>query len=110
MIPEPDTVFRPGETILFAYEVYNASHGGGTKPDLDVKYEFFVDTGDGPRQAGKPVTLRHQSSEALGYSLPLRGWPEATYRARVQVTDNRSSATAEREASFRVARSPSTRP
>jgi hypothetical protein len=40
----------------------------------------------------------------MALTPPLRGWPEATYRVRVQVTDNRSSATAEREASFRVAR------
>jgi GWxTD domain-containing protein len=104
LIPEPDTTFRPGETILFAYEVYNASHGGGTKPDLDVQYEFIVETEGGPRQAGKPVSLKHQASEALGYSLPLQGWPEAAYRVRVKVTDNRSGATAEREASFLLAR------
>lgn len=102
LIPEPDTVFHAGETILFAYEVYNASHGGGTKPDLDVRYEFFVDTGDGTRQAGKPVTLKHQASESLGYSLPLQGWPEATYRVRVQVTDNRTGVRAEREEGFRL--------
>lgn len=48
------------------------------------------------------MTLRHQVREALGYSLPLKGWPEATYRVRVQVTDNRSSATAEREETFRL--------
>ncbi len=104
LIPEPDTLFRDGETVLFGYEVYNASHGGGTRPDLDVRYTFFVDTGEGPRQAGKPVTLKHQASESLAYSLPLRGWPEGTCRVRVQVTDNRNGATAEGESSFRVAR------
>jgi hypothetical protein len=67
-----------------------------------VNYEFFLETEGGPRQVGKPVTLRHQTSESLGDSLPLRGWPEATYRVRARVKDNRTGVTATGEAAFRV--------
>lgn len=102
LIPEPESVFRPEDTILIAYEVYDAIHASGAKPDLEVTYAFSVDTGNGPRQVGKPVTLGHQASESLAYALPLRGWPEGSFRVRVRVTDNRNGATAEREESFRV--------
>ena len=102
LIPEPDTAFREGETILFAYEVYNAEHKGGAKPNLDVTYEFFVETEEGQRQAAKPVILRHQTSDSLGYSLPLSGWPAGVFRVRVQVTDNRTGARARGEGRFRV--------
>ena len=102
LVPEPDSVFHAGESILLAYEVYDANRGGRTKPDLDVEYTFFVKTPTGPRQAGKPVTLKHQASESFGYSLSLRGWPAGAFRVRVRVTDARNGDTAEREASFRV--------
>lgn len=102
LIPEPDSVFRAGESILLAYEVYGASSGGGTKPDLDVEYTFFIETETGVRQAGKPVTRGHQASESFGYALSLAGWPGGAFRVRVRVTDTRNGATAEREASFRV--------
>lgn len=106
LIPEPDTAFHEGETILFAYEVYNAEHKGGATPNLDVTYEFFVETEKGQSQAAKPVILRHQTSDSLGYSLPLSGWPAGVFRVRVQVTDIRTGARAEGEGRFRVEDSP----
>ena len=106
LIPEPDTAFHEGETILFAYEVYNAEHKGGATPNLDVTYEFFFETEKGQSQAAKPVILRHQTSDSLGYSLPLSGWPAGVFRVRVQVTDIRTGARAEGEGRFRVEDSP----
>ena len=102
LVPDPDAVFRDGETIALAFEVYNAEHKGGATPDLDVQYEFLVDGDDGPRPAGRPVVLRRQRIESFAYSLPLLGWPEASCRLRVRVTDNRTRAVAEREETFRV--------
>ena len=102
LIPEPDTAFHEGETILFTYEVYNAEHKGGATPNLEVTYEFFGETEGRPLQAAKTVILRHQTSESLGYSLPLRGWSEGAFRVRVRVTDNRTGARAEGEGRFRV--------
>jgi len=104
LIPEADTGFHQGETIGFTYEVYNAEHKGGATPDLDLTYEFFLETRGGPRQAGRPVTLNHQTSESLAYSLPLLGWPEGSYRVRVHVIDNRTAASAERQGFFRILR------
>jgi GWxTD domain-containing protein len=103
LIPEPMGDFRPEDTLLFVYEVYNAEAAEGSPPDLDVTYEFMVDSEGGPRPAGAPIILRHQSSTALAYGLSLRGWPAAGYRLRVRVTDNRSGATVEEEAAFRIA-------
>ena len=71
-----------------------------------MEYLFAIELKDGPRQIGKPVVLPHLTSESLAYSLVLQGWPEAAYRVRVQVTDNRSGASATREESFRVADRP----
>jgi GWxTD domain-containing protein len=102
LIPEPDSAFHPGETIGLTFEVYNAEHKGGATTDLDLVYEFFLDADGGPRQAGRPVTLKHQRSESFAYSLPLLGWPEGSYQVRVRVTDNRTAAVAERQAAFRV--------
>jgi len=106
MVPEPDSTFRSEDTILIAYEVYNASHGGGTKLDLDVMYQFFFITEAGPRQVAQPALLHHQSSESLAYSLPLRGWPEGSFRLNVVVTDNLSGATTERQVDFRLSAGP----
>jgi len=102
LIPEPETSFNEGNTVLIAYEVYNAEHKGGATADLDVTYEFFVETQGGRRRAAKPVLLRRQTSDSLGYSLPLRGWPEGAFLVRVRVTDNRTRASAEGEVRFRV--------
>ncbi|HYS77518.1 MAG TPA: hypothetical protein VEO94_01680, partial [Candidatus Dormibacteraeota bacterium] len=102
VVPEPEAVFRDGETVAFAFEVYNAEHKGGATPDLDVQYEFLVDGDDGPRPTGRPVMLHRQGVESFEYSLPLQGWPEAPCRVRVRVTDNRTRAVAEREEAFRV--------
>jgi len=102
LVPDPDAVFRDGETISVAFEVYNAEHKGGATPDLEVQYEFLADGDDGPRPAGRPVVLRRQRIESFEYSLPLLGWPETSCRLRVRVTDNRTRAVAEREETFRV--------
>jgi GWxTD domain-containing protein len=104
LIPEPDNAFHPGETIGFTFEVYNAEHKGGATTDLDLTYEFLLETEGGPRQAGRPVTLKHKTSESLAYSLPLLGWPEGMYQVRVRVTDNRTAAKAEGQGAFRVVR------
>jgi len=102
LVPEPDAVFWSGETIAFAFEVYNAEHKGGATPDLDVQYEFLIDGDNGPRPAGRPVVLRRQRMESFEYSLPLQGWPEANCRVRVRVTDNRTRDVAEQTLAFRV--------
>src|SRR2546422_7617252 len=102
LVPDPDAVFRDGETIAVAFEVYNAEHKGGATPDLDVQYEFLIDGDNGPRPAGRPVVLRRQRMESFEYSLPLQGWPEANCRVRVRVTDNRTRDVAEQTLTFRV--------
>jgi len=104
LIPEPDSAFHPGETIGLTFEVYNAEHKGGATSDIDLTYEFFLETESGLRQAGRPVILRHQTSDSLAYSLPLLGWPEGSYHVRVRVTDNRTAEKAEGQGAFRVVR------
>ena len=104
LIPEPDSALHPGETIGLTFEVYNAEHKGGATPDLELKYEFLLETEGGPRQAGRPVTLKHQTSESFAYSLPLLGWPEGSYRVRVLVTDNRTKSSVEGQGAFRILR------
>jgi GWxTD domain-containing protein len=102
LVPEPASTFRPEDTILLVYEVYNVSQGGGPKPDLDVQYEFFMITEGSQRQVGQAVLLRHQLSDSLAYSLPLRGWPQGLFRIKVLVTDNRSGEKAEGQVGFQV--------
>jgi hypothetical protein len=102
LIPEPDSSFRQSDSILLAYEVYNADQDGRSKPDLDVRYEVFYITDAGPRQAGKPILLHHLSSKSLAYSLDLRAWPAGRFRWKVLVTDNRSGHQAEGEVDFEV--------
>jgi hypothetical protein len=102
VVAEPTSSFRPGDTILMTYEVYNASSPRGAKPDMDVRYTFLFLTKGGPRPVGTPIVLPHQSSESLAYSLPLTGWPEGSFRVRVSVTDNRRGDRVERDLDFRV--------
>ena len=101
LAPDPEAAFLEGETLAFAYQVYNARHRRGAA-DLRVEYRFFIETPEGPRPAGKPLLLPHLTGESLAYDLPLRGWPAAAYLLRVQVTDLASGAVAAREARFRV--------
>ena len=103
LIPEPGPELHQGDTLLLAYEVYNARQGAGSKPDLDVEYQFLVTGGSAPRPVGKPIAAHHQSSESLAWSVPVRGWPAGGFRVRVRVKDNLSGETAEREADFGVA-------
>ena len=92
------------EKMASVANAFGAIAKGGATPDLELTYEFFLETEGGPRQAGRPVTLKHQTSESLAYSLPLLGWPEGSYQVRVRVTDNRTAAKAEGQGAFRVVR------
>jgi GWxTD domain-containing protein len=105
LISEPDALFHPGESVGFAYQVYNARHHRG-EPDLDVEYRFFMEGPPAPRQIAKPILLSHQKGELLAYTLTLSGWPEAGYLVRILVTDNLTRATTTREEKFRVVPSP----
>ena len=51
---------------------------------------------------GKPIRLTRQRNQVQGYALPLKDWPPAIYRLRVQVTDNLSDQRSTEEVSFRV--------
>ncbi len=99
--PEPEAAFRPGETLAFSYQTYNARHGG-RGASLDVEYHFFLRRGDDWREVGKGVRLPGQIREALAYVLPLQGWPPGDYKVQVIVRDTLAGAEASREESFRI--------
>ncbi|MBI4161222.1 MAG: hypothetical protein HY509_02105, partial [Acidobacteria bacterium] len=107
VIPRPGEMFRKAEEFAFYYQIYNALRDGATqRVDVDVSYRFFRRPAglDGePFQAlGEPMTLNHLREEVLGFSFPLRDWPEADYRLLVTVRDNLSGERAEGTAHFRV--------
>jgi len=104
LVAEPVPVFAPGETMAFAYQVYNARRQG-KEPDLSVDYRFLMEAEGGLRPVARPAATDHLKNETLAYSLPLQGWPEANYRIEVRVTDNLTGLTVAGEGSFRV-RSP----
>ena len=101
LVAEPSPVFRPIETLSFAYQIYNA-HRSRRQPDLDVEYRFSMEVADGLHQVGRSILLQHLTSETLAYSLPLQGWPEAAYRIEIRVTDNLSKLSVTGEAPFMV--------
>jgi len=61
-----------------------------------------MEAGDGLHQVGRSARVEHLKNETLAYSLPLQGWPEATYRVEIQVTDNLAGLTVAGEGSFVV--------
>jgi len=101
LVAEPVPVFVPGETMAFAYQVYNAGRQG-SEPDLSVEYRFNMEGEGGLHKVAGPVRMDHLKNETLAYSLSLQGWPEAIYRVEIQVTDNLAGVTVTGEGSFAV--------
>ena len=108
VLPRPDDVFHNGEEFAFYYQIYGpATDPIDGRPDLDVQYQFYVAQETGPSglvftPLGKPIHLTRQRTQVQGYTFPLKDWPRATYRLRVQVTDNLSEQSSTEEVSFRV--------
>ena len=108
VLPRPDDLFHNGEDLAFYYQIYGPDTDPiDGRPDLDVEYRFFVAQDDGAgglkfMPLGKPVRLTRQRSQVQGYTFSLKGWPPATYRLRVQVTDNLTDQRSTEEVSFRV--------
>jgi len=107
-LPRPDDVFHNGEEFAFYNQIYGpATDPIDGRPDLDVQYQFYVAQETGPSglvftPLGKPIHLTRQRTQVQGYTFPLKDWPRATYRLRVQVTDNLSEQSSTEEVSFRV--------
>jgi hypothetical protein len=107
-LPRSDDLYRKGDDLAFYYQIYDPETDPiDGRPDLDVEYRFFVaqdDRAGGLRfvPLGTPVRLTRQRSQVQGYTFPLRDWPPAIYRLRVQVTDNLNSRLATQEVSFRI--------
>jgi len=102
LAPEPDPVFRPAESVTFAYQVYNAGHRRAPI-DLDVTYRFSRKEDGGFLEIGRPIALEHLSQPSIGYTLPLAGWPPGTYRLTIGVRDGLGQSETKGEATFRVA-------
>ena len=108
VLPRASDAFTKGDEFAFYYEIYGpATDPIDGRPDLDVEYQFFVAEEDGAGglkfvTLGRPIRLTRQRSQVQGYTLPLRDWPPATYRLRVQVKDNLSEERSTEEISFRI--------
>ena len=98
---EPTSTFRDGESVFFAYQVYNARHRS-KKANLEVRYSFSVLLAGEARPLGKPIVLTDVTGESLTYELPLQGWPAAEYVLTVKVLDTLSKKAAEGDAHFRI--------
>lgn len=102
VIPRIELVYRSSEDLSFYFQVYNAKKDPATsKPRLDVEYQFLMKRGSRYQVAAK-VPKPGQELGAMGFSLPLQGWPATDYRLRVTVTDRVGGGTATREIDFKV--------
>lgn len=102
VIPRIELVYRSSEDLSFYFQVYNAKKDPATsKPRLDVEYQFLMKRGSRYQVAAK-VPKPGQELGAMGFSLPLQGWPATDYRLRVTVTDRIGGGTATREIDFKV--------
>jgi len=109
VLPRPGDGFHNGEKLSIYYQVYGtATDPIDGRPDIDVEYRFFVANESDPQgnpifaPLGQPIRLTRQQSPVQKYSLPLTDWGRATYRLRVQVTDNLNGRMTSREVTFRV--------
>lgn len=98
---EPGATFRESESVFFAYQIYNARHRK-KRASLEVSYSFFVNTNGEFRPVGKPVILSNVTGESLTYELVLKGWPAASFKIVVGVTDTLANKSAEGEVSFTI--------
>jgi GWxTD domain-containing protein len=98
---EPASTFREGESVFFAYQVYNARHRR-KQANLEVRYSFSVLLDGEARPLGNPIILTDVTGESLTYELPLRGWPAAEYILSVEVLDTLGKEAARGEARFTI--------
>ncbi|MEE8112123.1 MAG: GWxTD domain-containing protein [Acidobacteriota bacterium] len=102
VVPRIEPVFGSEEDLSFYYQVYHAHPDPVTeKPRLDIEYQFLMKRGTGFKVAAT-VPKKNQQVEALGFSLPLKGWPATDYRLRVTVKDQVAGASVTREVDFKV--------
>jgi GWxTD domain-containing protein len=102
VVPNVEATYRNGRTFAFYYQVNGASYDPRTgRRRLDVEYAFAVAQADGWLELGESLIYRDQTNPQ-GWSVPLAGWPPASYRLTVKVTDVVSGDTTSNHAFFRV--------
>ncbi len=99
--PEPDPIFRPSETVTFAYQVYGGRQRRG-QTDLEVEYRFSRKEGQELHEIGKAFIVPHVKQPSIGYALPLAGWPPGDYRIMIRVRDTHGGAEATGQGEFRI--------
>ncbi len=115
VIPRLSGDFGKQDVLGFVFVIYNTGHDGGM-PDVTVDYDFYTQNDGGedffnrtaPQQLG-PQTLppgfdvRQGMQLVTGQNIPLGGFPAASYRLEIKVTDNEEDEELTQELFFSVA-------
>ncbi len=108
-VPRAGDSLDSSEDLLIYYQI----HGIGIdaidgRPDFNVVYRILAARKAGPdgepvyAPFGNPVYLSHLQNPVQGCSFQLTGWPPASYRLEVEVTDNLSGEGSVNGLTFRV--------
>jgi GWxTD domain-containing protein len=104
VVPRPDNVYKPGEELVFYYQIYGAKTDDVTKyPKVDLSYAFEKDMAGQWRMVGRQAVLTpNQSALVQAYGLPLTNWPGGDYRVVIKATDTLGGKTVTTEVPFKV--------
>jgi GWxTD domain-containing protein len=102
VIPAIGHAYRNGDTFALYFQVYNARRDADGRPELEARYRFFSLEGHETRSLGEPVLSGPLHEQAVAWSFPLEGWPVASFRLEVQVTDRISGDRASAHVDFIV--------
>ena len=102
IVPRIRNSFRHGESFSLYYQVYGAEIPPDGKAMLQADYQFFVHQEDGLRLLGERIVVGPVTEQAVGWSFPLVGWPAATFRLQVTVTDRHSGRSVTDSVDFTV--------
>jgi len=102
--PSVDRVFAKSDTLILAYEIYNAQVDPATqKPNLEAVITFQKGS-DKPQSApaAAPNGLITGKKMTVPTSFPLANFPAGTYKLSITVTDKIANKTASSETNFTI--------
>ncbi len=105
--PKFDRVFAKADELFLIYVVYNPGSRDGAMPDLQIEYNFYQQTPDGPEpeeffnktqpQEFNAETIGLGFDLSMGHTLPitqqvpLRNFPTGDFRLEIKLIDNAGS-------------------
>lgn len=115
IVPKSTPAYRTSDELSLLFLIYNVGATASGLPDVSVDYTFNTRGPDGDEyfnatapQAFNAETLPRNFDLAAGdqlvagQAIPLSGFPPASYRLEIKITDNTNGTTLTRDVDFLV--------